>query len=83
MSERIMTEAGNPRKAAAAMPPREVADRHQQAADQRQGRVLTSRCGQVLPQPRLDHPQVGSLTGEGRAMDDEQAGKRSPKRRRK
>jgi hypothetical protein len=54
---------------------REVADRHQQAIDQRQAGVLTSRCGQVLPQPGLDHLQVGSLTGEGGSMDSEQAGK--------
>jgi hypothetical protein len=35
----IMAEAGNPRKAAAAMLPCEVADWH------RQGGILTSRCG--------------------------------------
>jgi len=69
MSESIMAEAGNPREAAAAMGPREVADRHRQAVDQGQGGGLTRRCGQVLPQSGLDHPQVGSLTGEGRAMD--------------
>ena len=45
MSESIMTEAGNAREPAAAMRPRGVADRHRQAIDQRQGRVLTSRCG--------------------------------------
>ena len=53
MSESIMTEAGNAWKPAAAMRPGEVADRHRQAVDERQGGVLTSHCGQVLPQPGL------------------------------